>query len=79
MTGLRYWLQNRRIRLFLAIRYYIVDRALRRITEPTLTDVLRGSVCAVTDASELVKNFPLVQLAEKELVGLKSDFAVVKQ
>jgi len=38
MTGLHYWLQNRRIRLFLAIRYYVVGRVLRRITEPTLID-----------------------------------------
>ena len=79
MTGLQYWLQNRRIRLFLAIRYYVVYRVLRRIAEPTLIDVLRGSACAVTDAGELVKNIPLVQLAEKELAGLKDDFAVVKR
>jgi hypothetical protein len=79
MVRLHYWLQNRRIRLFLTIRYYVVDRALRHLTEPTLIDVLRGSACAVTDASELVKNIPLVRLAEKDLVGLKNDFAVVKQ
>jgi predicted O-methyltransferase YrrM len=79
MTGLYYWLQNRRIRLFLAIRYYAVGRVFRRITEPTLIDVLRGSACAVTDASELVKNIPLVRLAEKEIIEFKNDFTVVNQ
>jgi methyltransferase family protein len=79
MAKLHYWLQNRRIRLFLAIRHYVVDRALRRITEPTLIDVLRGSSCVVTDTSDLVENVPLRQLVEKVPVEVKNDFALVRQ
>jgi predicted O-methyltransferase YrrM len=79
MTGLHYWLQKRRVQLSLTIRNYVVDRVLRRITEPTLIDVLRGSACMVTNASELIKSISLVALKEEELVALKNDFAVVKK
>ncbi|MDQ3764180.1 MAG: DUF5615 family PIN-like protein [Actinomycetota bacterium] len=79
MIGKHIWLQRRRVQLSLAIRHHVVDRVLRRITEPTLIDVLRGSACVVTDAWELVKNIPFVELAEEGLIGLQNDFAVVEQ
>jgi predicted O-methyltransferase YrrM len=79
MAELHHRLQKRRVQLSLAIRKHVVDRALRRITEPTLIDVLRGSACAVTDARELIKNLPFVELTEEKLTELKNEFAAASQ
>lgn len=79
MEGRHYWLQKRRLQLSLAIRYYVVGRALRRITRPALFDVLRGSACTFIDASELLKNILFLGLAEEEIIGFKEDFTVVKK
>jgi hypothetical protein len=63
----------------LTVRKFVVDRALRRIAEPTLIDVLRGSTRTVTDAVELLKNVPLVEFSEEEIIELKDGFSAVQQ
>jgi predicted O-methyltransferase YrrM len=79
MAELHYWLQKRRIRLSLAIRNCVVGRVLRHISEPTLIDILRCSSCVVTDAKELIRSIPSVEVTDEEIIGLKNDFVEVKE